>query len=112
MQIKTNNQPSDVFYAWQLTDKERAEFDYHDDIDSPDCCATFVRYKGQVYDLGEFSVVVSVNYKGALHPMALCDTENNFAGWDGYQSDSYFSGLVIKYINNFCDSVGVGRYFS
>lgn len=112
MKITTNNQARDVAYAWQLTDKERAEFDYHDDIDSPDCCATFVRYKGQVYDLGEFSVIVSCDYKGALHPMALRDTENNFVGWDGYQSDSYFSGLVIRYADNFGESVIVGRYFS
>lgn len=110
--IKTNNQARDVLYAWQLTDKERKEFDYIENIDSPDCSASFVRYKGQVYDLGEFSLIMPGDYKGALHPITLRDTENNFVGWNGYQSDSYFSGLVIKYTDDYCESVIIGRYYS
>jgi hypothetical protein len=97
MKIITNNQARDVLYAWQLTDKERSEFDYHDDIDSPDCCATFVRYKGQVYDLGEF-----VNCTQSV---------NGFSDWHGIRSDTFFSGVLVKYTNDF-ESVIVGRYFS
>lgn len=97
MQIITNSQPRDVVYAWQLTDKERKEFDYVDDIDNADCCATFFRYKGQVYDLGEF--------------MNCTQSVNGFSDWHGIQSDTFFSGVLVKYTSDF-ESVIVGRYFS
>ena len=50
--IKTNNIPRAVFSGYDLTDKEKAEFDYY----SPEelCCALFFRYKGNVYDIGGF----------------------------------------------------------
>ena len=76
MQIITNNHWRNLEYGYQLSESERAEFDYLDDIDSAD----FIRYKGHVYYLGEFL--------HAPEPLA--------ADWDGYTADSFFSGVVIK----------------
>jgi len=76
MQIITNNHWRNLEYGYQLSESERAEFDYLEDIDS----ANFIRYKGRVYDLGEFM--------RAPEPLAT--------DWDGYRSDSFFSGVVIK----------------
>lgn len=96
--IKTNNIPRPVLHWWELTDKERKEFDYIDES-LGDVFNTFVRYKGEAYDLGEF--------------MRVNNTigEPLFEGWQGYQSDSFFSGLLVKYTND-GESVIVGRYYS
>lgn len=91
--IKTNNVPRPVIYGYELTEKERREFDYipDDDIDSH----SFIRYKGWVYDLGEFMRV---------------DEDSALAGWHGYSSDSYFSGVVMKYADKSGEAVIMGRY--
>ena len=90
MKIITNNQPRLLLYGYELTDKERQDFDYLEDIDSH----SFLKYKGAIYDAGEFMIV-----------------DNDYLkDWDGYSSDSYFSGILIKYIDS--DHVIVARYYS
>ena len=96
MKIITNNQPRHVLYAWELSTKELSEFDYMDDEEKES--AQFFRYKGNVYDLGEFLVVENNTTFGEL------------SQWHGYQGDSYFSGLVVKYTDNRYESIIVGRY--
>ena len=93
--IKTNNKPRSIIYGYELTTKEKQEFDYLDDIES----ASFVRYKGQVYNLGEFLIITkNMPFYGS--------------GWMGYLSDSFFSGLVIKYSPTDNETVIVGQYYS
>lgn len=80
--IKTNNHPRDILYGWDLTPSERAEFDYVDwaAVEDGRANAEFVRYRGQLIDVN--------------------DTEGipQFApGWDAYRSDSFFSGIVLRY---------------
>ena len=94
MKIRTNNKPREIIQACQLTEKELAEFDYLEG-ESLDF-ASFFRYKGNVYDLGEFM---------------LCPSGFQFESWAGYHSDSAFSGILIKYCNDF-EQVIVGQYFS
>jgi ribosomal protein L30E len=92
MKIRTNNKPRHVIYGFELSNKERQEFDYYtgEELDN----ATFFRYKGNIYDVGEF--------------MRCPDS---LAPWHGYSSDSYFSGVVVKIVDN-GESVIVGQYFS
>lgn len=107
--IKTNNQARDVLYAWQLTDKERADFDYIEDINSPDCCTSFFRYKGQVYDLGEFVRLVERSKQvGFEHG---CDADSPLLKWHGICTESYFSGILVRYADEYCEAVIVGRYY-
>jgi len=80
--------------GWELTDKERAEFDYMSDINE----GSFFRYKGAVYDLGEF---MRVEEGGPLELL----------GWHGISTDSYFSGTIIR-LSRDCESVTVGRIYS
>jgi hypothetical protein len=94
MKIRTNSKPREILHACQLTEKEIVEFDYLEG-ESLDF-ASFFRYKGNVYDLGEFM---------------LCPSGFQFKGWAGYYSDSAFSGILIKYCNDF-EQVIVGQYFS
>lgn len=95
--IRTNNKPRLIIDDYQLTEKERQEFDYLDwqSIDRGEDSASFLRYKGQLYDLGEFM------YIGA---------DSHLSDWDGYASHSYFSGVVVKFTDD-RDHVIVGQYF-
>lgn len=104
MKIITNNVPRDVIDAYQLPRAERDEFDYlnWEAIDAGEDSAQFFRYRGELYDLGEFTTTAE------LHPGA---GHHDLAGWDGYMSDSFFSGIVIRWADEF-ESVIVGRYMT
>lgn len=93
--IITNNVPRPVIEAYELTLKEREEFDYLDwkAIENGEDNASFFRYKGQLYDLGEFSHQV-LTFKGSGLPAHL-------SKWDGYRSDSFFSALLVRYVKDF-----------
>ena len=82
IKITTNHVPRDIVYGFELSEKERQEFDYYDDeaLDT----AEFFRYKGQVYDLGDFMRIDGHDDK-------------EFASWNGYMSDSFFSGILVKW---------------
>lgn len=73
----------------------RKEFDYlsEDEFDERE----FFKYRGVWYDLGEFMRLDSNS-----------PFDNN--KWDGYSSDSYFSGVVVKYCYD--GNVIVGTYLS
>ena len=82
------------FNPGSLYSQLRDQFDYlsEDEFDNTE----FFKYKGHWYDVGEFSRI------------------NNSAfgtyKWDGYSSDTFFSGIVIKYCYD--GYVIVGSYFS
>ena len=97
MKIKTNHKFRDLLSHWDLTPKELEEFDYIEAMRESGV-NRFFRYRGCVYDAGEFTVVE----KGG---------ELKAAGWHAYLSDSYFSGILIRYSGDF-ESVKVGAYFS
>lgn len=89
MKIACNNKPRQFIYGYELSDKEREKFDYlnPEELDTH----YFVRYKNHVYDTSEFMRIDAV--------IVNCQRE----GWqkfNGYYSDSFFSGVLIKYIDS------------
>jgi len=94
MEIITNHQPRPadygMYFVGSLRQKLRAEFDYLSEEEFD--VAEFFNYRGVWYHIGEF----------------LRCAAQQFPGWDGYHSDSYFSGIVIKYL--YGEGVIVGRY--
>ena len=100
IQIKTNNVPRELICFADLTVKEQEEFDYIKGDEVFDY--RLVRYTGQVYDVNEFMALRRSNTAQLLEDMK---------GWDGYQSDSYFSGVVVKFTEDH-ESVVMGTYFS
>lgn len=95
VKVTTNNVPRVVIDAWELTAKEREDFDYVDwaGVEDGTSGASFFRYRGELYDLGEFERATPA-----------------VPGWDGMQSDSHFSGIVVRYANESCETVVVGTY--
>lgn len=102
MKIITNNHERQLIYGYELTESERADFDYLDDIDTHN----FFRYQGFIYDPSEFMAVPT----GCTPDLGQKD-EPIFQNWHGYQSDSYFSGILIRYSED-QESVVVGTYIS
>lgn len=99
--IHCNNIPRLIIDAYQLTAKERAEFDYLDwqAIDNGDDSASFFRYKGSLYHLEDAM---------CIRPKEL-PSDSFLKGWDGYYGDSFFSGVLVRYTKDI-EQVVVGWY--
>jgi hypothetical protein len=100
--ITTNNRRREILDGYQLTAKEREEFDYVDwaAIEEGSDSRSFVRYRGDVLDLNDMD---GITPEGSLRE----------AGWDTYTSDSFSSGLVFRYVKADYGSydVVVGSYY-
>lgn len=90
MKITTNNQPRELVAFEDLPESERENFDYV--AGKGRFVPRFFCYRGAWYDVGEF-------------------VRAEIASWDGVQSDTYFSGVLIRYVDD-CERVIVGRYYS
>ncbi len=88
--IKCNNVPRNVLRWYDLTDKERKEFDYLD-TDDKQMEAEFVRYRGWCYHTSDF---MRISHSQAMTPQMI---EAGFDKFDGYASDSFFSGVLLRY---------------
>lgn len=107
MKVITNLVPREVIDGLTLTEKEREQFDYldWDKIESGNDSASFFRYKDELYDLGEF-----MRLPRFIGDESIPEAKRR---WDGYASDTYFSGTLVRYITDGYDNyVIVGRYSS
>src|SRR5262245_17057743 len=84
--VLTDDTELDVIDGYELSDTERAEFDYVDwaGVDGGTDSAEFVRYREELYDLGEFEW------------LSMPSMPRVFVGWDAYRPDSFFSGLLLR----------------
>lgn len=90
--IKSNYHERELLTYEELTEKEKDEFDYS--MKEEDM---YFRYKGNVYPMGDI--------------MRL-EKHNPFPDyWDGYCSESFFSGILVKVCDD-TDWIIVGQYFS
>jgi hypothetical protein len=83
--IKTNKQWRPILQSYELPDSARERFDYLNDEEFYG--ASFVKYKGYFYELGEFMRVAEGGELAA-------------AGWDGIHNDSAWTGVLIKLSND------------
>lgn len=100
VRVITNNHIREIVDACELTVEERDEYDFLDwkAIEDGTDSASFFRYRGDVHFLGDF-----LRWDGF--------PESPLKEWDGYNPDSFFSGLVVKYVNDDNgDGIRVGRY--
>ncbi|TCC19950.1 hypothetical protein [Kribbella sindirgiensis] len=106
MKVITNNVPRDIVDACELTPREREEFDYlkWEKIDAGEDSASFVRFKGELYDLGEFTADYGITKDSGL--------PEHLSRWDGYMSEHAFSAIVVRFERPGCERVIVGRVCS
>lgn len=104
IRVITDNVPQDIIEAHELTAEQRAEFDYLDwaAIDAGTDSASFARHKGELYDLGQFTADYGIT-KGSGLPAHLSE-------WHGYLSESFFSAVVVRYVDD--DQVIMGVVLS
>lgn len=74
----------------------REEYDYLTDDEFNE--TEFVKYKNNVYAMSDFM-------RNNDHP------DSEFSKWDGYIADTYFSGVLVKYVEEDPDYVIFGTYF-
>ena len=109
MNIITNNKPRELIYGYQLTQKEYQDFDYLGEYGSKEMqFSQFIRYKGEVYYLGDFVWIEKPGQR--TNSFTVTDWDNTLQGWDGILTETFFSGIVIKWVGGWAgDSVIVGR---
>jgi hypothetical protein len=92
MNITTNNIPRQLLPLTDLPAKVQADFDYLDDPHE----YRLVNYKGHWYDVYDSQCITrELGFE-------------QFKGWDGIVSDSFFSGILFRLVGD--DEVIVGRY--
>ena len=89
MEITTNNVPRNLIYGNELTQHEKEEFDYIDEIEMHN----FVKYKGVIYDIGSFTRADGID------------------NWDGVSPETYFSGVLVRLLDD-ADMVIMGHYLN
>ena len=97
MKIKTNHQPRDIIYGYELPDTVLAEFDYLEGDDLLQ--AEFVKYKGQWYHLGDTESPHNLPESSPLKQ------------WDCFVGETFFSAVVFKFADDF-ERVICGHAFS
>ena len=95
LEIHTDHKPRDILSWYELTPKEQTEFAWLD-TEERQAEAMFVKYKKNIYCIDEFMRV-----------------ENNaeLESWHGYAGDSYFSGTLIRFVED-NERVVMGYYLS
>ena len=101
MNIRTNNVPRQLLYLSDFNatdqDKIRKQYDWMESEDI-ECNFGFFKYRNRYYHLQDFM-------------WASDDATGDLCAWDGYCSDSFFSGVVMKLCDD-NESVVVGTYFA
>jgi hypothetical protein len=94
--IKTDHKTRPLLYWHELPAKAQKEFDYLVS-DEDQQSSNFVKYKNWYYDISEF---------------ICCSDELLELGWSGYRSDSFFSGVLLKFDKSDNNYVIMATYFS
>lgn len=95
MQIITNNRKRPLLALYELPPEVAKEFEY---VLPDDGSCRFVKYSGCWYDTYDMqSITRELGF-------------SQFKGWHGIASDTYFSGVLVRFVDD--DEVIVGRYWS
>ena len=97
IEIITNNQPREVIYGDQLPPNE---YNWWKDLLKNIDEHSFVMYKGSAYPLSDMMLITEGS------PLATAKR----GPWEAYISDSFFSGVVIKF-NEFQEPI-LGTFYA
>ena len=110
LNIRTDHIPRTLLTWHELPEAMQKEFDYitPDQQDSP----RFVKYKGQYYDaIDTQRIVVERTNASRMGWEMYVTPEEPLAAWHAIASDSFFSGMVFRFDEDF-EKVVVGVYTS
>ena len=105
--IKTNNHYYELVNAWDMDPRVlRNELGWgKEEFSNIDDGHQFVKYKNVWYDISDFMTTIPGSWNHGL--------PTEFSEWDGYASDSFFSGVLIRYNKvEIGDMVQMGTYIS
>lgn len=91
LQITTNNHQRDLVSWAELPTEARGQFDYIEltDADGDSWTPRFFRYRNSWYDTQDIPTTRPGSFGGYEELLKL--------GWEGFASDSFFSGIAIKW---------------
>lgn len=106
--VITNRVPRSLRYLHELPPKVQKDFDYAFGDQSP----RFVQYKGAWYDAMD-TQRINLSGQQSASPVGWAVTVANdspLAGWHAIISETFFSGVVFRYVDD--ERVIVGRYYA
>lgn len=107
MKITTDNKPRCLMSWHEIDAKSQPDFDYIDDDDR--FTARFVKYKGEWYDAIDTQAIrVSQKHHQPMGWAMYVEPDDPLAKWHVIITESYFSGIVFRFVDDLC--VIVGRY--
>jgi hypothetical protein len=97
--IKTDGKWKKLLYGYELPKKQRKEFKYLTDEEFD--VRNFAKYHKNYYDINEFMRIPKIQSEDA----------EAFGRWDGYTSDTAFSGVLIK-LSSDGERYKIGMFYS
>lgn len=94
MKIVTNNHMKMFKYGYEVPTDVHADYNWLDGDERQD---GWIKYRDSWLHISDF----------------MRTSDDDFKGWDGYMSDTYFSGVVIRHVSDGVDDgYVIGRYMS
>jgi hypothetical protein len=121
IKVTTNNVPRKLSMLSELSKKDRKDFDYIYDFDKAqenqciEACfdERLVQYRGVWYDTRDTQRIIGSPNMGRMGWEMIVDEDHPFAKWDAVISDSFFSGVLFRFVETDDGySVICGRYYS
>jgi len=101
MEICTNNHWRQFKYSYEVPKDVMA--DYFDHLKVDEVLGQYIMYRNRWYHISDFM---------SLHNKIHCpNPPKSMTGWDGYLSDGFYSGILIK-ISDDGDCYRIGTYIS
>jgi hypothetical protein len=117
--VTTNHHIRPLLAVYELAPNEITTFGLEYIEEEESYSSRLFRYRGWVYDINEFTRICKQSAQ--LHdPLAYnsfatrVEDDSPLVGWDGEQSDSFFSGIVVKLVTDIFGDEGVivGSYYA
>lgn len=107
MDISSTGEPLELIAYAQLPEDARSDFDY---IAGDQVWANrLFLFGGQWYDVNEFDAVRRASEPATANPrLHPVPDDSPLLVWDGVQTDSALSAVVIKYLDDDCGRVIAG----
>ena len=126
IEVITNNVPRKLFMLGEVPKKVRKEFDYIYDRpeikelpkkerQNHDCMweERIVQYRDVWYDVRDTQRIVRSPSMDRMGWDMTVDDEHPFAKWDAWISETFFSGILFRFVEtDDGDNVVCGRYYS